>query len=204
MNYDRYKSMTDEELIMLLRDGDTMVEEYLCDKYKPLVRKKAKSMYILGAEPEDTIQEGMIGLFKAVKAYDSGRDASFYTFASLCITRQIYTAITAAQSMNNSFLNSYISLSGGGQDNDNDKTVKVDEPAEGTASNPEEILIAKEHLELMKQGVLDVLSGFEKQVFELQLTGMGYVEIANVLGRDEKSVDNALQRIKSKSKKLTD
>ena len=108
--HSKYEEMTDEELIDQLREGDRQVMDYICDKYKNLVRSKAKSMYILGGDSEDLIQEGMIGLFKAVRDYDCGRDASFYTFADLCISRQMYTAVQASKRLKHSPLNSYVSL----------------------------------------------------------------------------------------------
>ena len=110
--YEQYSCLSDEELIDRQKDGDDKIVEYLCDKYKNLVRSKAKSMFILGADREDLIQEGMIGLFKAVRDFDSGRDASFYTFAELCISRQMYTAVQASKRQKHIPLNTYISLYG--------------------------------------------------------------------------------------------
>lgn len=196
----RYGSVTDEELIQWLRDGDSGVSDYLCEKYKNLVRSKAKSMYILGAEPEDLIQEGMIGLFKAVRDYDAGRDASFMTFAGLCISRQMYTAVQASNRQKHMPLNTYISIYGKGDEEDG--SADIDEYADTLLGNPEEVLIEKENMEQLEQGIEETLSDFERQVLDLHLTGMGYVEIAKVLGRDEKSTDNALQRIRSKIRKL--
>ena len=109
----RYETYSDEELILLLRDGDNRIMDYIMEKYKGLVRNKAKSMYLLGADNEDLIQEGMIGLFKAVRDYDAGRDASFYTFADLCISRQMYTAVQASGRKKHAPLNSYVSISPG-------------------------------------------------------------------------------------------
>ena len=108
-----YEKSSDEELIVRLRDGESAITDYIMDKYKNLVRSKAKSMYILGADREDLIQEGMIGLFKAIRDYDTGRDASFFTFADLCVSRQMYTAVQADGSNMNAHLNTYISLLGG-------------------------------------------------------------------------------------------
>ena len=196
----RYGSVTDEELIQWLRDGDSGVSDYLCEKYKNLVRSKAKSMYILGAEPEDLIQEGMIGLFKAVRDYDAGRDASFMTFAGLCISRQMYTAVQASNRQKHMPVNTYISIYGKGDEEDG--SADIDEYADTLLGNPEEVLIEKENMEQLEQGIEETLSDFERQVLDLHLTGMGYVEIAKVLGRDEKSTDNALQRIRSKIRKL--
>lgn len=197
-----YGQVTDEELIDRLRDGDTRITDYIMDKYKNLVRSKAGTMYILGADREDLIQEGMIGLFKAIRDYDSGRDASFYTFADLCISRQMYSAVQAAGRMKHIPLNTYISLygegTGGGEDEEGDVLSALADRGLG----PEEQFIDRESVERLEQQIERELSGFEKQVFELYITGMGYSQIAKLLGRDEKSTDNALQRLKGKIRRM--
>lgn len=201
--YNDYELLSDEELILKLRDGDNRVTEYIIEKYKDLVRKKSKAMYILGADHEDLLQEGMIGLFKAIRDYDAGRDASFYTFAELCVTRQIYTAVQAAGRKKHSFLNSYISLYGNqAGDEDEDHPELVQELAAQDSKNPEELMIDQENLESLETAIEQELSGFEKQVLELCVTGMSYTEIARVLGKTTKATDNALQRIKTKIKKV--
>lgn len=200
-----YEDCSDEELILRLRDGEGAITDYIMDKYKNLVRSRAKSMYILGADRDDLIQEGMIGLFKAVRDYDTGRDASFFTFAELCVSRQMYTAIQAAGRQKHMPLNSYISLYAGSAQADADGRDGEWELSESLLSqserNPEELLIDRENVERLEKTIEKELSSFEKQVLDLYLTGMKYSEIARVLGRDEKSTDNALQRIKSKLKK---
>lgn len=200
-----YEKCSDEELIVRLRDGESAITDYIMDKYKNLVRSKAKSMYILGADREDLIQEGMIGLFKAIRDYDTGRDASFFTFADLCVSRQMYTAVQAAGRQKHAPLNTYISLYAGGAENDGsgkgEEWELVDSLTSGFEKNPEELLIDKENVELLEKVMERELSGFEKQVLDLYLTGMTYSQIARVLGRDDKSTDNALQRIKGKLKK---
>ncbi len=201
---DRFGQDADEVLIQRLRDGETLITDYIMNKYKNLVRSKAKSMYILGADTEDLIQEGMIGLFKAIRDYDSGRDASFYTFADLCISRQMYTAVQASNRQKHMPLNTYISFySTNGKSNDDKEQENdlLDTLTSDSDKNPEELLIDKENVRLLEQKIDRELSGFEKQVLDLYLTGMGYVQIAKVLGRDEKSTDNALQRIKTKMRK---
>lgn len=199
--YINYEQENDEVLIDRLRDGENSIMDYIMDKYKNLVRSKAKSMYILGADTEDLIQEGMIGLFKAVRDYDCGRDASFYTFADLCISRQMYTAVQAAQRKKHIPLNTYISLNA--EPNEKEKTPELlDVLPAGQMGNPEEIILDKERMEFLETQIDKELSNFEKQVLDLYLTGMSYTQIAKVLGRDEKSTDNALQRIKSKIKKI--
>lgn len=202
-----YKEKTDEELIQALRDGDREVTDFLMNKYKNLVRSKAGRMYILGADREDLIQEGMIGLLKAIRDYDCGRDASFFTFAELCISRQIYSAVEAADRKKHSPLNNYVSIYSGEEEstnqsgNENIKSPLVNSLVDETNLSPEELLIDKEELRNLEQYMAKELSPLEKQVMELTLVGMGYVEIAKVLGRDEKSTDNALQRARNKMKK---
>ena len=197
-----YSTYTDEELILRLRDGEEAIMDYIMNKYKNLVRKYARNMYILGAEEQDLIQEGMIGLFRAIKDYDSGRDASFFTFADLCISRKMYNAIEASKREKHTPLNNYISLYAyKDEDNKDGKSGFIDLLSAGDISNPENLLIDKENVKQIEEIVEQELSNFEKQVFDLYITGMKYVQIAKVLGRDEKSTDNALQRIKSKLKK---
>ena len=202
-DYSVYENITDEELIDRLRNGEEAIMDHICDKYKKLVRSKAKSMYILGADNEDLIQEGMIGLFRAVRDYDSGRDASFYTFADLCISRQMYTAVQAAKRQKHIPLNSYISLNANesGKEESEERSL-LEALADRTELNPEELFLDKERVNYLETVIERELSGFEKQVLDLYMTGMSYTQIAKVLGRDEKSADNALQRLKSKIKKL--
>lgn len=201
-----YENYSDEELILMLRDGETAITDYIMDKYKNLVRSKAKAMFILGGDNDDLIQEGMIGLFKAIRDYDFGRDASFFTFADLCILRQIYTAVQASGRKKHAPLNSYVSIYGTGDTNgeneNNSEAELVNVIASAIDRNPEEMLIDKENLAVLESRIDKELSSFEKEVLDLHLTGMSYVEIAKVLGRDEKSTDNAMQRIKAKLKKL--
>lgn len=194
-----YEQYSDEELIVRLRDGEAQITDYIMEKYKNLVKSKAKSMYILGADREDLIQEGMIGLFKAIRDYDIGRDASFFTFADLCVSRQMYTAVQAAGRQKHAPLNTYISLYANmsGQE-DGEEREMINAIISQAEKNPEELLIDRENLELLEKAIDKELSGFEKQVLDLYLTGMKYTQIAKVLGRDDKSTDNALQRIKNK------
>ncbi len=195
----QYNDFTDEELVIRARDGEEEITEYLMDKYKNLVRSKASTMFILGADREDLIQEGMIGLFKAVRDYDSGRDASFYTFAELCISRQMYTALQASGRKKHSPLNTYVSIY---QGHDEEEGVGLIDALENHKErNPEEILIDKENVAAIEKIIDNDLSAFEKQVLELSMTGMGYVEIAKLLGKDGKSTDNALSRVKMKIRK---
>lgn len=201
MKKEEYERMTDEELIALFREGDQDAMEELLIKYKAMVLRKARSMYILGGDSDDLIQEGMLGLFKAVRDYDCGRDASFSTFAQLCVTRQLYTAVTASSRKKHLPLNTAISLSRPLREDGSEEEEFMDCLEADASSNPEEYLIGQEELGRLEEKIEKELSSFEKQVLELYLTGMGYVEIAHVLNRDEKSTDNALQRIRTKLKK---
>lgn len=202
MNND-YAQLSDEELIDLLRGGEEAVMDYICDKYKNLVRSKAKSMFILGADNDDLIQEGMIGLFKAVRDYDCGRDASFYTFAELCINRQMYTAVQASKRKKHGPLNTSISFYGErdyeGQSSEQNM---LDALIVRQDLNPENLILDKERVEYLEKRIEEELSPFEKQVLDLYLTQMTTFQIAKVLGKNEKSTDNALQRLKAKIKKM--
>ena len=201
MNREKYEGLTDEELIVLFRDGDQEAMEKLLNKYKEMVLRKAKSMYILGGDSDDLIQEGMLGLFKAVRDYDCGRDASFRTFAQLCVTRQLYTAVKASSRKKHLPLNTAISLSRPVREDGEEDEEFLDCLEADASSNPEVYLIGQEEIERLEEKIEKERSPLEKQVLELHLTGMGYVEIAHVLNRDEKSTDNALQRIRTKLKK---
>lgn len=204
MNEEKFKQASDEELILMYRDGEEEAAGFLMNKYKNLVRKKAGSMYILGGDREDLIQEGMIGLYKAVRDYDLGRDVNFYTFADLCVSRQMYTAVQASNRQKHLPLNTYISIYGQSINSEEGSTEYdiMNTLVSQTESNPEAMMIAQENMEQMEQAILKELSPLEKQVFELHLTGMNYTQIAKVLGRDAKSTDNALQRMKGKIKKI--
>ena len=198
-----YDSMSDEELILALRDGDEKIIDYIVEKYKEPVRKKAATMFILGADREDLIQEGMIGLFKAIRDYDAGRDASFFTFADLCISRQMYKAVEAGNRKKHAPLNSYISIyEDEDPANDRGEVSGFLEILSESGRSPEDLLIDREQAASLEKKIYESLSELERQVFNLRLTGMDYSQIAKVLGRDEKSTDNALSRIKSKVKKI--
>jgi len=199
---EKYSGLTDEEMISLFRDGDQEAMEKLLEKYKGMVLGKAKSMYILGGDSEDLIQEGMLGLFKAVRDFDCGRDASFRTFAQLCVTRQLYTAVKASARKKHLPLNSAVSLSSPLREENGDERDEelLDFLEADPSSNPEAYLISQEETERLEEMIEKELSPLEKQVLDLYLTGLGYVEIAHVLNRDEKSTDNALQRIRAKTR----
>jgi len=195
-----YKDLSDEELIARYMDGDSAVVDYLMDKYKYLVRMQAGNMFLLGADHEDLLQEGMIGLFKAVRDYDPGRDASFLTFAKLCISRQIFTAVEASNRHKHAPLNSYTSLSA--EDSEQYKEARERLIKMTAIESPEEMMIDRENMEQLEEMLREELSPLEKQVLDLYFIGMSTREIAAILGRTEKATDNALQRLKGKLKKV--
>lgn len=193
-----YEKKTDEELITLLRQGDQDVTEYLLKKYSPLVRKSIRTLYLIGADTEDLSQEGMIGLFKAIQSYKEDNAASFYTFAKLCIDRQIYSAIKASKRKKHSPLNSYISFYS--RLNENEVEL-IDNLEAGTDSNPEHIILDRESTSRIENLLEEHLSKMEKTVLPLYLEGMPYSEIAAKLDKPVKSIDNTIQRIREKVKK---
>lgn len=193
-----YEKMTDEQLIRNLRGGEKAIVDYIMDKYKNLVRKEAKAMYLLGGENDDLIQEGMIGLFKAVEDYDVEQEASFFSFARLCITRQMYSAIEASRRKKHSPLNSYISL----YDQEDEKGSLLETMEAGGESNPEELFLSKEYVALLESELEEQLSDLESRVLYLHLMGTDYRTIAKLIDKSPKTVDNALQRIKNKTEKI--
>lgn len=191
MTDDREK---DEVLISRCRQGDRAALECIMEKYKPLVIKKARSMFLIGGETEDLIQEGMIGLFKAVQDFDPDRETSFYRFSKLCIDRQIYSAVTSAGRKKHSPLNGYVSLS---DSEELEWEERWRRPAVSTVS-PEEALINRERMEMIQEKLGERLSSLEWSVLKLFLEGYSYAQMADKLGKKEKSIDNALRRIKGK------
>lgn len=202
MSKNDYGKITDEALIERLHGGEEEIVDFLMEKYKDLVKSKAKAMFILGADNDDLIQEGMIGLFKAIRDYAPGHEASFKTFANLCISRQMYTAVDNSRRKKHSPLNSYVSLYASASGNEGDEISFVENLISLTERDPEELLIDNERFDDLMTSISAVISPLEKQVLDLTITGMDYVEIAGVLGRNEKSIDNALQRLKGKIKKI--
>lgn len=193
----KYDEMTDEQLIALLRSGEKDIIDYIMDKYKFLVKKKAKAMFLLGGENDDLIQEGMIGLFKAVQDYDESLETSFYSFADLCISRQMYTAIEASKRQKHIPLNSYVSLYDEGEDQPLIESIES-----LNDRNPEEMFLDKEYLQMIKIELEQNLSDLENRVLYLHLQGIDYQTIAKLLDKSSKSIDNALQRIKNKTEKI--
>ncbi|MGX8706397.1 MAG: RNA polymerase sporulation sigma factor SigH, partial [bacterium] len=197
MNAQEYKAMTDEQVVRLAQEQDAQALEYLLNKYKNFVRTKARSYFLIGADHEDIVQEGMIGLYKAIRDYKEEKLSSFRAFAELCVTRQIITAIKTATRQKHIPLNSYISLNRPIYEEDSDRTL-LDVITEEGLSNPEDMMIDREDLSLIEGRIGQMMSGLEKKVLMLYMEGKSYVEIAEALGRHAKSVDNALQRIKRK------
>lgn len=195
----KYDTMADEQLLRKLREGETDITDYIMDKYKHLVRKKAKAMYLLGGENDDLIQEGMIGLFKAIRDYDMDQETSFYSFADLCISRQMYTAIKLSQRQKHMPLNSYVSLYEQKEDANEEKQQPLIELLRAEKdNNPEELFLDKEYFSMMEQELKNRLSDLEGRVLHLHLLGEDYRSIAQLLDKSPKSIDNALQRIKQK------
>ena len=196
-----FESMTDEEIVALAQqDGEDAALEYLLNKYKNFVRAKARSYFLIGADHEDIVQEGMIGLYKAIRDYREDRLSSFRAFAELCVTRQIITAIKTATRQKHIPLNSYVSLNKPIYDEESDRTL-LDVISEEVPSDPEAMLIDREDLSFIEGRIGEMLSDLEKQVLVLYMEGKSYVEISKTMGRHVKSVDNALQRIKRKLQK---
>lgn len=193
-------SLGDEEMVELAKSNNPLALEYIIYKYKNFVRSKARSYFIIGADRDDIIQEGMIGLYKAIRDYDKDKLASFKSFAEICITRQIITAIKSATRQKHIPLNSYVSLSKPVYEDDSNRTLS-DVITSGKMMDPMELFIGREDLDLMESNIGKVLSNLEKEVLRLYIDGRTYHEIAEDLDRDVKSIDNALQRIKRKLEK---
>lgn len=197
------ETMTDEELIRRLRQGDTQIADCLLNKYKNLVRSKARVMYLVGGDSDDLIQEGMIGLYKAIRDYDPSREASFASFAELCVSRQLYTAVQASLRKKHLPLNTYVPL-----DVPDGSGTKAEAKAEAwllglagmEGQNPEELVLAREKVDAIRAEISKCLSKYEREVLSMYLDGMNYSQIAATLKKEPKSVDNALQRIKNKLK----
>jgi len=197
----RLKNVPDEEAALLAQQGDDQASEHLLNKYKNFVRSKARSYFLIGADHEDIVQEGMIGLFKAVRDYRPERLSSFRAFAELCITRQIITAIKTATRQKHIPLNSYVSLNKPIYDEESDRTL-LDVITEGRVTNPEELLIGQEEFSSIEGQIGEMLSQLEWEVLTSYLDGKSYQEIAQELDRHVKSIDNALQRVKRKLEKF--
>jgi len=200
-----YESMTDEELVELVHSGHPDALDFLITKYRQFVRMKARSYFLIGADKEDIVQEGMIGLYKAIRDFKEEKLSSFRAFAELCITRQIITAIKTATRQKHIPLNSSVSLDKPIYDEDSDRTL-MDILRGAVMDDPEDLMIHREEFSHMEEEMSKILSGLERQVLALYLDGQTYHEISEELNRHVKSIDNALQRIKRKLERhlLTD
>lgn len=199
-NATRYSDLYDEEIVDLVRSGDSDALEYLINKYKNFVRAKARSYFLIGADREDIVQEGMIGLYKSIRDFRGDKLSSFKAFAELCITRQIITAIKTATRQKHIPLNSYVSLDKPIYDEDSDRTL-LDIICSTRVTDPEELIINREEYDDIEDKMSEILSDLEQQVLMLYLDGRSYQEIAVDLRRHVKSIDNALQRVKRKLEK---
>nr|WP_315103665.1 sigma-70 family RNA polymerase sigma factor [uncultured Catonella sp.] len=200
-----FEKFSDEELCEKAKNGDEAAESYLLNKYKNLVRGKAKTLYLLGGDREDLIQEGMIGLFMSVRSFDKNKNASFLTFANLVCERKMYNAIKAGQAGKNLPLNTYISLYAGQNSGEDSEEIKLINNLRGSRLlEPEGFVVDKENTLFLLEQLSKSLSKFEEEVLDLYLSGEDYKEIAETLEKSPKSIDNALARIKVKFKQIID
>ncbi len=193
----RYRPLTDEEVVSLAQNGDEQAVEHILEKYKALVKARVRAYFLMGADKEDLLQEGMIGLFKAIRDFSEEKQASFAGFADLCATRQIVTAIKTATRQKHMPLNNYVSLNKPVYTDESERTL-LDSVSQAVVSDPEQIVINEEEYNRISMKILSNLSSFEREVLELYLQGKSYNEIATQQNRSAKSIDNALQRIKKK------
>ena len=194
----KYELLQDEELITKIKDGDKNALNYLMEKYKELVNMKVSKYYIVGAEKEDIFQEGMIGLYKAIKSYSEDKNTSFKSFANMCIERQLITAIKTSNRQKHMPLNSYLSLNTSAYD-DEDNTELLDVFNNNAVEDPLDTITKKEYYKTVENVIDKSLSNFEKQVLARFMKGESYIDIANKLDAPVKSIDNAIQRIRKKA-----
>ncbi|WP_199738148.1 RNA polymerase sporulation sigma factor SigH [Falsibacillus albus] len=195
--YEEFEQLEDEHLVDLVHQGDSEALDFLIQKYRNFVRAKARSYFLIGADKEDIVQEGMIGLYKAIRDYKEDKLTSFKAFAELCITRQIITAIKTATRQKHIPLNSYVSLDKPIYDEESDRTL-MDVISGAKIMNPEELIINREEFDNIEGKMTELLSDLERKVLALYLDGQSYQEISEELNRHVKSIDNALQRVKRK------
>lgn len=201
---DKYKDIKDEEIIVEIKNGNEQALTYLLNKYKPLVNNKVNKYFIIGAEKEDIIQEGMIGLYKAVKSFDTQKQNKFKTFANMCIERQLITAIKTSTRQKHIPLNSCISLNTSAYANEDDGTELLETYNNKTIEDPLETMMKKEYYKEIRQTITSSLSKFEKQVLDRLVIGESYEIIAKRFDTPVKSIDNAIQRIRKKANNKID
>lgn len=195
-----FKDKLDEEVVMEAKASNNKAQEYLISKYENFVKAKAKSYFLIGADKEDIYQEGMIGLYKAIRDFNPEKSTSFKAFAEICVTRQIITAIKTATRQKHIPLNTYVSLNKPIYEEESERTL-LDVLSGLKISDPEELMISKEQMHFIEEKISEVLSGLEREVLTSYLDGKSYQEIACDLERHSKSIDNALQRVKRKLEK---
>lgn len=191
-----YEDLSDKEILSLIKQKDSDAMEYMLKKYSGIVKKEIRTVYLIGAETEDLAQEGMIGLFKAIRDYEDSKGAAFNTFATLCVRNQIKTAIKASNRKKHTPLNTYISIYTEGDEKESN--LAIDLEAVDDSSSPEAMVIANEQFVSLEKRIDKELSPFEKKVLKLYLEGLSYADIGAELDKKEKSVNNALQRIRGK------
>ena len=196
---ENYNKLTDEEIVLKIKNGDEQALSYLLDKYKNLVNMKVGKYFIIGAEKDDIIQEGMIGLFKAIKTYNASKNNTFKTFANMCIERQLITAIKTSNRQKHMPLNSYLSLNVSAYDNNDDSTELIDTFNSQTIEDPLDTIMKKEQYIEIEKAIDKNLSKFEKKVLDRYIKGESYTVIAKRLDSPVKSIDNAIQRIRKKA-----
>jgi len=197
MNKKNYEQMKDNELVLLAQSGDDMAMEELMGKYKNFVKGKSRTYFLIGADRDDIIQEGMLGLFKAIRDFKPDKQASFHSFAEICVTRQMITAVKTATRQKHTPLNNYISLNKPVYEDETERTL-IDHLSMRHNSDPEVILIDNENYAFTNEKIKGMLSKFEYEVLEKYINGQSYNEIAIIMDKSPKSIDNALQRIKKK------
>lgn len=198
-----FKDKSDEKIVAQAKNGDNRAQEYLISKYENFVKAKAKSYFLIGADKEDIYQEGMIGLYKAIRDFNPEKSTSFKAFAEICVVRQIITAIKTATRQKHIPLNTYVSLNKPIYEEESERTL-LDVLAGMKITDPEELMISKEQMAYIEEKISKVLSGLELEVLTSYLDGKSYQEIASDLERHSKSIDNALQRVKRKLEKCLD
>jgi RNA polymerase sporulation-specific sigma factor len=194
---EKFETMEHEELVMLAQNGDSNAEEFLIRKYKDVVRSKAHLYFMVGADSEDIVQEGMIGIFKAIRSYDSTKQTSFHTFAKICINRQIITAIKRATRLKHSPLNTSVSLNKPFSDMEPDTTLEEILSSDSN-TDPEAIILLKENMGYIEGNGSEIFSDLELSVWNEYLKGKSYIQIAEITGKSTKTIDNAIQRTKRK------
>jgi RNA polymerase sporulation-specific sigma factor len=200
----KYHNVEDEKIIELVRQQDAEAMDYLIRKYRGMVKQEARKMYLIGSDEEDLIQEGMIGLFQAIRGFEDDRDASFASFARLCVRRQMYSAVTASNRKKHQPLNTYVSfdepvfVEGGDKGGYKEQTIEDMIFADERDANPEKIVLDREQADMIESVIVERLTGYEKKVLNLYLEGRSYEDIASELNRTRKAIDNAIQRIRKK------